>query len=110
MRRYCPEVFRKIEVWVDGGINRGTDVVKALCLGAKAVGIGRAALFGLSVGGSEGVERVIDILHEEMATCIRLLGARSIGELGMKYVNARALEPLLWRPEEDLLQKVAAKL
>ncbi|KAF3919909.1 hypothetical protein ABW21_db0209238 [Orbilia brochopaga] len=112
MRRYCPEVFQKIEVWVDGGIKRGTDVVKvALCLGAKAVGIGRAALFGLSVGGIEGVERVVDILHEEMATCIRLLGARSISELGMQYVNTRALDPLLWRPEDDILAyKATAKL
>ncbi|KAK2589387.1 hypothetical protein QQS21_012937, partial [Conoideocrella luteorostrata] len=47
IRKYCPEVFSKIEVWVDGGIRRGTDVVKALCLGAKGVGLGRAPLFGL---------------------------------------------------------------
>ncbi|EGX45421.1 hypothetical protein AOL_s00169g27 [Orbilia oligospora ATCC 24927] len=104
MRRYCPEVFDKIEVWVDGGIKRGTDVVKALCLGAKAVGIGRGALFGLSVGGIEGVERVIDILHEEMATCIRLLGAGCIGDLGMQYINTRALDPLIWCPEDDILR------
>ncbi|EPS40133.1 hypothetical protein H072_6068 [Dactylellina haptotyla CBS 200.50] len=111
MRRYCPEVFGKIEVWVDGGIKRGTDIIKALCLGAKAVGIGRGALYGLSAGGTQGVERVIDILHEEMATCIRLLGAGSINDLGMKYVNASALDPLLWRPEEDILQyKVKANL
>lgn len=57
IRKYCPEVFNKIEVWVDGGIKRGTDVVKALCLGAKAVGVGRAALFGLGAGGPEGVAR-----------------------------------------------------
>ncbi|KAF3941695.1 hypothetical protein ABW19_dt0200699 [Dactylella cylindrospora] len=112
MRRYCPEVFDKIEVWVDGGIKRGTDVVKALCLGAKAVGIGRGALFGLSVGGTEGVERVIDILHEEMATCIRLLGAGSISDLGMQYINTRALDPLIWRPDNgDILEyKLKAKL
>jgi len=57
IRKYCPEVFSRIEVWVDGGIKRGTDVIKALCLGAKAVGVGRAALFGLGAGGPEGVER-----------------------------------------------------
>lgn len=57
IRKYCPEVFNRIEVWVDGGIKRGTDVVKALCLGAKAVGVGRAALYGLGAGGAEGVER-----------------------------------------------------
>ena len=60
IRRYCPEVFSRLEVWVDGGIKRGTDVVKALCLGAKAVGVGRAALFGLGAGGSEGVARTFE--------------------------------------------------
>jgi len=60
IRKYCPEIFNKIEVWVDGGIKRGTDVVKALCLGAKAVGVGRAALFGLGAGGPEGVARTFE--------------------------------------------------
>jgi isopentenyl diphosphate isomerase/L-lactate dehydrogenase-like FMN-dependent dehydrogenase len=60
IRKYCPEVFSKIEVWVDGGIKRGTDIVKALCLGAKAVGVGRAALFGLGAGGTEGVDRTFE--------------------------------------------------
>lgn len=60
IRKYCPEVFDKIEVWVDGGIKRGTDVVKALCLGAKGVGIGRPPLFALGAGGIEGVERVFE--------------------------------------------------
>lgn len=60
IRKYCPEVFSKIEVWVDGGIRRGTDVVKALCLGAKAVGVGRPALYGLGAGGQAGVERMLE--------------------------------------------------
>jgi isopentenyl diphosphate isomerase/L-lactate dehydrogenase-like FMN-dependent dehydrogenase len=60
IRKYCPEVFDKVEVWVDGGIKRGTDIVKALCLGAKAVGVGRAALFGLGAGGPEGVKRTFE--------------------------------------------------
>lgn len=60
IRKYCPEVFSRIEVWVDGGIKRGTDVVKALCLGATAVGVGRAALFGLGAGGAEGVQRTFE--------------------------------------------------
>ena len=60
IRKYCPEVFDTIEVWVDGGIRRGTDVVKALCLGAKAVGVGRAALWGLGAGGWKGVERTFE--------------------------------------------------
>ena len=60
IRKYCPEVFDKIEVLVDGGIKRGTDVVKALCLGARGVGIGRAALYGLAAGGPAGVERTLE--------------------------------------------------
>lgn len=60
IRKYCPEVFSRIEVWVDGGIKRGTDVVKALCLGARGVGLGRAALFGLGAGGTEGVHRTFE--------------------------------------------------
>lgn len=59
IRRFCPEVFNKIDVLIDGGISRGTDVVKALALGAKGVGIGRAALYSLAVGGQSGVERTL---------------------------------------------------
>ena len=63
IRKYCPEVFQKVEVLVDGGIKRGTDVVKALCLGARGVGIGRAALFGLGAGGVAGVERTLESME-----------------------------------------------
>ncbi|KAF7503794.1 hypothetical protein GJ744_003286 [Endocarpon pusillum] len=92
IRKYCPEVFDKLDVVVDGGIKRGTDVVKALCLGAKAVGIGRAALFGLGAGGIEGVERVLEILRDETMTAMRLLGAEKVEELGLRHVNTRAAE------------------
>lgn len=60
IHRHCPEVFAKLDVMVDGGIKRGTDVVKALALGAKAVGIGRTPLWGLAAGGPTGVERVLE--------------------------------------------------
>lgn len=60
IRKYCPEVLSKLEVWIDGGIRRGTDVVKALCLGAKAVGVGRGALYGLGACGQAGVERMFE--------------------------------------------------
>lgn len=60
VRKYCPQVLDQIEIWVDGGIKRGTDVVKALALGARGVGIGRAALFGLGAGGQKGVERTLE--------------------------------------------------
>lgn len=64
IRKYCPSVFGKLEVYVDGGIRRGTDVVKALCLGARAVGIGRPALSDLAVGGVDGVRRTFQIMLE----------------------------------------------
>lgn len=92
IRKYCPEVFNRIEVWVDGGIKRGTDIVKALCLGAKAVGVGRAALFGLGAGGAAGVERTFEILKDETMTCMRLLGVEKVSELGPKHINSRAVE------------------
>lgn len=59
IRKYCPDVFDKVEVWMDGGVRRGTDVVKALCLGAKGVGIGRPPLWGLAAGGIDGVKRTL---------------------------------------------------
>ena len=87
IRKYCPQVFDRLEVLVDGGIRRGTDVVKALCLGARGVGIGRAALWGLAAGGSEGVGRTLEILEEETKTTMRLLGARRLEELGLRHVS-----------------------
>ncbi|KAI0022582.1 mitochondrial cytochrome b2 [Xylariomycetidae sp. FL0641] len=92
IRKYCPEVLGQVEVWLDGGVRRGTDVVKALCLGAKAVGIGRPALFGLGAGGQEGVERVLEILKAETETCMRLLGVKSVDELGPQHINTRKVE------------------
>lgn len=105
MRKYCPEVFDKIEVLVDGGIRRGTDVVKALCLGARGVGIGRPVLWGLSAGGVDGVKRTLQsertpssifdadsltgfiVLADETKTCMRLLGVERIDQLGMQHVS-----------------------
>ncbi|KAJ5889140.1 hypothetical protein N7504_009950 [Penicillium tannophilum] len=92
IRKYCPEVFDKVEVYVDGGIRRGTDIVKALCLGAKAVGIGRAALWGLGAGGVDGVRRVLQILSDESQTCMRLLGVETVDALGPQYINTRMIE------------------
>ena len=59
LQRCCPEVFDQLEVFVDGGIRRGTDILKALCLGATAVSIGRTFLYALNYG-EEGVEHLID--------------------------------------------------
>ncbi|KAL2278201.1 hypothetical protein FJTKL_14617 [Diaporthe vaccinii] len=103
-RKYCPEVLdsKDFEVWVDGGIRRGTDVVKALCLGARAVGIGRAPLWGLGAGGWQGVYRTFEILQAEMETCMRLLGAKNIDELGPRFINSRAVERDIYDGEPGL--------
>ncbi|PWY78441.1 mitochondrial cytochrome b2 [Aspergillus sclerotioniger CBS 115572] len=92
IRKYCPEVFDKLDVWVDGGIRRGTDVVKALCLGAKGVGIGRPVLWGLGAGGVEGVTRTLQILSDETKTCMRLLGVERVEDLGPQHINTRLVE------------------
>ncbi|KAK1145440.1 hypothetical protein N8T08_004315 [Aspergillus melleus] len=96
IRKYCPEVFDKLEVWVDGGIRRGTDVVKALCLGARGVGIGRPSLWGLSAGGVEGVKRTLQILADETKTCMRLLGVERVQDLGPQYINTRLVEQQIY--------------
>ncbi|KAL1648712.1 hypothetical protein SLS58_001887 [Diplodia intermedia] len=115
IRKYCPDVFDRVEVWVDGGIKRGTDVVKALCLGAKAVGIGRAALFGLGAGGTEGVARVFEILKAETETAMRLLGVEKVEDLGMQHINVRAVERDIYDGPSNLAkpalwEKVKARL
>ncbi|KAK4140027.1 cytochrome b5-like protein [Dichotomopilus funicola] len=92
IRKYCPEVFDTIEVWVDGGVKRGTDIVKALCLGAKAVGVGRAALWGLGAGGWKGVERTFEILQGEIETCMKMMGAKDLSELGPRFINTSIVE------------------
>ena len=71
IRRHAPEVFEKVEVYVDGGIRRGTDILKALAIGARAVGIGRPALYSLAYG-SEGAQHMIhseDFLHSSPKVC-----------------------------------------
>ncbi|KAF2501184.1 putative mitochondrial cytochrome b2 [Lophium mytilinum] len=96
IRKHCPEVFAKLDVLVDGGVKRGTDVVKALALGAKGVGVGRAALWGLGAGGQGGVERTLQILTEETETAMRLLGVEKVHDLGVAHVNTKALESQIY--------------
>jgi L-lactate dehydrogenase (cytochrome) len=71
----------RIEVFVDGGIRRGTDIFKALALGAKGVGLGRSAMYALGAYGAEGVERYLEILREEFETCMRLMGCTTLAEI-----------------------------
>ncbi len=89
--RALPEVVAavngRIEVLMDGGIRRGSDIVKALCLGARAVLIGRAYAYGLAAGGEAGVARVIELLRDDLVRTMKLLGAKSVAELDRSYVD-----------------------
>ncbi|ORY33735.1 L-lactate dehydrogenase [Naematelia encephala] len=80
---------RKFEVLIDGGISRGTEVVKALCLGANAVGVGRGFLFAQSVAGVDGVEHAVDILEQEILLALRLLGANKLSDLRPSMVEVK---------------------
>jgi isopentenyl diphosphate isomerase/L-lactate dehydrogenase-like FMN-dependent dehydrogenase len=89
--RALPEVVQavngRIEVLMDGGIRRGTDIIKALCLGARAVLCGRAYAYGLAAAGEAGVDRAIEILRADLERTLRLLGCASVAELDRSYIN-----------------------
>ncbi|KAJ4545712.1 hypothetical protein HRR78_005986 [Exophiala dermatitidis] len=83
----------KMEIFVDGGIRRGTDVLKALALGARAVGLGRPFLYSLTGGyGEAGFRRMVQILREELEGNMALAGASQIREIKAEMVNAKRLE------------------
>ena len=81
----------RIEVFVDGGVRRATDIIKALCLGARGVGIGRPFLYAMSAYGEDGVDRAMQLLKEEMEMNMRLIGCRTVAELNPTLVDTRAL-------------------
>jgi L-lactate dehydrogenase (cytochrome) len=89
--RVLPEVVSavgdRIEILLDGGIRRGSDIVKALCLGARAVMAGRAYAYGLGAAGGAGVSRAIDIFRADLVRTLKLLGSPSIAELDRTYVD-----------------------
>jgi L-lactate dehydrogenase (cytochrome) len=89
--RVLPEVVKAVngqaEVLMDGGIRRGTDIVKAICLGARAVLCGRAYAYGLAAAGEDGVIRAIEILQADLERTLRLLGCPSVAALDRSYVN-----------------------
>jgi isopentenyl diphosphate isomerase/L-lactate dehydrogenase-like FMN-dependent dehydrogenase len=92
--RALPEVVAavngQVEVWMDGGIRRGTDIVKAICLGARAVLCGRAYAYGLAAAGEAGVARAIEILRVDLDRSLRLLGCPAVTGLDRSYVNVPA--------------------
>jgi L-lactate dehydrogenase (cytochrome) len=89
-----PEVLAavgdRIEVLLDGGIRRGSDIVKALCLGARAVLVGRAYAYGLGAAGEAGVARAIEILRTDLIRTLKLLGCASVGDLDQSFTDVPA--------------------
>ena len=76
----------RIELYLDGGIRRGTDVLKALALGAKAVFVGRPVLWGLALGGADGVRAVLDELRTELDTAMALAGCAALKDIESSLV------------------------
>jgi len=76
------------EILMDGGVRRGSDIVKALCLGARAVLIGRAYAYGLAAAGQAGVARALQILRVDVDRTLRLLGCPSVTALNTSYLSA----------------------
>ena len=127
LQKCCPEVFDKLEVFVDGGIMRGTDIFKAMCLGAKSVGIGRGFLFALNYG-QEGVEKYVEstyiqlkydvvangkpVLKDELETTMRMMGVTDLSQLHPGMLNTGAVDHLIpdgeehpyakWRPKAKI--------
>ncbi|KAL1302628.1 hypothetical protein AAFC00_002999 [Neodothiora populina] len=93
-RRCCPEIFDNIEVYVDGGIRRGTDVLKCLCLGATAVGLGRSPLYAVNYG-EEGVAHLIDTLKDEIETSMKMLGITNLSQVHPGLVNTLDVDHLV---------------
>jgi len=89
--RVLPEVVSAVngqaEVLMDGGVRRGTDIAKALCMGARAVLCGRAYAYGLAAAGQAGVARALEILRTDLERTLKLLGCSSVAALDRSYVN-----------------------
>ncbi|OTA67926.1 hypothetical protein K449DRAFT_419634 [Hypoxylon sp. EC38] len=108
LQKCCPQIFDKMEVYIDGGITRGTDIFKALCLGARAVGIGRGMLFALNYG-KEGIEHFVNILTDELVTTMQMCGVTSLDQVHPGLLHTGAVDHLIpggeehpyakWRPK-----------
>ncbi|ORY66002.1 FMN-dependent dehydrogenase-domain-containing protein [Pseudomassariella vexata] len=94
LRMKCPEIFAKLEVYVDGGFERGTDILKALALGATAVGVGRPYLYSL-VYGQEGTQHLTQILKDEIEVSMRLCGLTSLDQISPDLINTSDIDYLV---------------
>lgn len=88
------EVGRHTDVLFDGGIRRGTDVVMAMSLGAKAVLVGRPWMYGLAVNGEAGVANMLDILSQEIDRTLALIGAPSVAALDPGFIQGGSRQRL----------------
>jgi len=87
----------RVPVLVDGGIRRGADIVKAIALGATAVAVGRPVLWGLAVGGEQGVAQVLGMLRSELTRALALCGCGSLNDVSRDLVRLAPREGLCWR-------------
>ncbi|KAJ7368696.1 FMN-dependent dehydrogenase-domain-containing protein [Mycena albidolilacea] len=92
----------KFQLFVDGGVRRATDVLKAIALGATAVGVGRPFLYSFSAYGTEGVEKAFQILHDKFEMNLRLLGAHTLKDIVPEMVDASNLQSYIVVPRDDL--------
>ncbi|KAF2732664.1 cytochrome b2 [Polyplosphaeria fusca] len=91
LHRICPDIFDKLEIYIDGGFERGSDILKAIALGATAVGVGRPYLYALTYG-EEGVEHLTQILKDELETSMRLCGLTDIDQAHPGLVNTQGID------------------
>ncbi|PYH80559.1 FMN-linked oxidoreductase [Aspergillus uvarum CBS 121591] len=113
IRRNCPEAFEEMIFLVDGGFRRGSDVVKAVCLEASVVGLGRPFTYALTYG-EPGVLHAIEVLKKEVETAMQLIGLTDLRDASPRYINTATLDRLLppnnGRPEALATGWTRAKL
>lgn len=100
----------KLEVYIDGGIRRATDIIKAVCLGAKGVGIGRPFLYAMSSYGVAGVSRAMQLLKDEFEMNMRLVGAQTIDDLDPSLLDVRSLTGHQNTPADSLSEYVYQRM
>ncbi|KAK3713542.1 hypothetical protein LTR37_008500 [Vermiconidia calcicola] len=113
IRKFYPHLLETLEIYLDGGVMRGTDILKAICLGATAVALGRPFMYALTGYGTAGVCKAIEILSDQMETSMRLMGVTELSQLTEFYVNTAILEQELPRridQRDGNAGKVSSKL
>ncbi|KAK2593088.1 hypothetical protein QQS21_009218 [Conoideocrella luteorostrata] len=105
LHRNCPEVFECMDVLIDGGFRRGSDVVKAICLGASAVGLGRPFMYAVNYG-QRGVEHAVNILRDEIETAMRLCGMTDLmRDAGPDFLNTSPVDHLVCRGPHPYIRR-----